>query len=116
MKILVCGGRDYDSEIALSKVLDRLNDSENITELIHGGARGADTLAGQWARDRDIPVTVFHADWKRHGKAAGVIRNQEMLVDGDPDIVLAFPGGRGTEHMVKVAKAWHKNIEVIKLG
>ena len=46
---------------------------------------------------------AFPAEWKKHGKAAGPIRNRKMLQDGKPDLVLAFPGGRGTANMVELA-------------
>jgi hypothetical protein len=75
-----------------------------ITALIHGGASGADYLAYQWAIDNRVDVKCYEADWKTHSKAAGPIRNKYMLVDSKPDMVIAFPGGKGTANMVKLAK------------
>jgi hypothetical protein len=72
--------------------------------IIHGAAPGADTLAGQWAADKGIPVEAFPADWEKHGRAAGPIRNKQMLDDGKPDLVVAFPGGWGTANMCKQAR------------
>jgi hypothetical protein len=104
-RVLVCGGRDYSNDECLRAVLDRAHAANPIVALMQGGARGADSLAAQWARDHDIPeVITFHADWERHGKAAGAIRNKLMLDAGKPDIVIAFPGGKGTANMVKQAK------------
>lgn len=74
------------------------------TLVIHGGAAGADSLAGAVAAEMHIPTIVFPADWRAHGKSAGPKRNQQMLVEGRPDAVLAFPGGRGTADMVNRAK------------
>ena len=71
--------------------------------LAHGGASGADTLAGRWAEENEIPVTVFEADWKGHGKSAGPVRNRRMLEEFRPDFVIAFPGGAGTENCVRFA-------------
>jgi hypothetical protein len=68
--------------------------------IIHGGASGADRLAGEWAASRGIPVEVHPADWQKYGRAAGPIRNQQMI-DRKPDMVVAFPGGRGTADMVR---------------
>jgi hypothetical protein len=84
--------------------------------VIAGGARGADTLAVQEARARKppIPVRVYPADWRRHGKAAGPIRNQQMLDEGAPDLVLAFPGGGGTADMVRRAR--RAGLEVVRIA
>lgn len=103
MRVLVCGGRDFSDQGLLFRLMDTLKLSPKDT-VIHGGAFGVDALAGKWARDRNIPEVVFAADWKKHGKAAGPIRNIEMATSGKPDIVIAFPGGRGTEHMVTTAQ------------
>jgi hypothetical protein len=74
-------------------------------EIISGMAKGADSAAVDWAVVNWCKVHEFPADWKKYGRAAGAIRNQQMLDEGKPDVVIAFPGGRGTAHMVKIAKA-----------
>ena len=103
MKILVCGGRDYIDWLHLYRVLDEANHDGNI-EICHGGARGADALAGIWARSRGVECKVYHADWQKHGKSAGHIRNKQMLEDFKPDAVIAFPGGAGTKNMIRLAQ------------
>ena len=100
MKVLVCGGRDYDDQAFVSQTLS----SFVITTIMQGGAEGADTLAQNYALAHFIPLWTFRANWKEHGKAAGPIRNQSMLDYGKPDLVIAFPGGRGTADMVRRAK------------
>lgn len=60
-------------------------------------------LARGWAAERTLPYMTFPANWDRFGKAAGPIRNKWMLEYGQPDLVVAFPGGKGTAHMVKIA-------------
>lgn len=81
-------------------------------EIIHGGAKGADLWADYWAVHNFCPVHEFKADWDKHGKSAGPIRNQQMLDEGKPDLVIAFPGGRGTEDMkARARKAGVKVIE-----
>jgi SLOG family YspA-like protein len=104
MRVLVCGGRYYSDREALEKYLDALHSESPISLVIDGGASGADTLANQWAVERHIRAASFPADWRKHGKAAGPIRNQQMLDEGKPDVVVAFPGGRGTADMVARAK------------
>ena len=102
MIVLVCGGRTYDDNIKLSAILDAYG--PQISLLIHGGARGADKLAGEWAERHGVPVRVFPANWDQQHSSAGPIRNQQMLDQGKPDMVIAFPGDRGTADMVKRAK------------
>ena len=104
MRILVCGGRDFADKAAITNYLFRLDDERKITSIIHGGATGADTLAGKTAQLLQVPCTVYRANWKRDGKAAGPIRNQRMLDEGKPDLVVAFPGGRGTADMIRRAE------------
>ena len=103
MRILVCGGRDFKNYNLLKNVLDEYYKISNLT-IIHGGAKGADSLAGDWAKDHDIYLKVFPADWKQYGKSAGPKRNQKMIEEGKPDLVIAFPGGNGTADMIRRAR------------
>lgn len=110
MKVLVCGGRSYSNRSQVFAELDILRDFNTTLCVISGGATGADALAEEWARANigkrnGVSFHGFKADWKKHGKAAGPIRNQPMLDNGCPDLVLAFPGGRGTADMVSRARA-----------
>jgi|SRR5579885_757659 len=110
-RVLVCGGRDYGDRAVLFTALDRLHAEHRFTVLIAGGARGADTLAAEWARERGIPTEIYMADWKRQRRAAGPIRNERMLREGKPDLVVAFPGGKGTAGMVALARG--AGVEVV---
>lgn len=103
LRVLVCGGRDFGDGLMLDDALSRVRHHRGVSHLIHGGARGADALADVWARYHGVPRSVFFAQWHTHGKAAGPIRNQRMLDEGKLDLVVAFPGGRGTEDMVRRA-------------
>ena len=102
MKVLVCGGRWFGGSAALELTLDRLS-AHGIDMVIHGGAKGADYLAGCWAEKRGIHQAIVPALWKTYGKAAGMIRNRAMLTLR-PDLVVAFPGGTGTAGMVNEAR------------
>lgn len=104
-RILVCGGRDYGNRERLFSILDVAHAANPIIDLIVGGAPGADSLAREWATERSVKLDLYPADWDRYGKAAGPIRNQQMLDEGKPHLVIAFPGGRGTADMVKRADA-----------
>ena len=112
-RVAITGGRSFNDRTFLFTTLDRIHAAKGITEIIHGGARGADSLGGIWAKQAGIKVTVFPADWNKHGKRAGILRNLEMINER-PDYVVAFPGGRGTAHMRETSKA--KGIEVIEVN
>ena len=104
MKVLVCGGREYDDLRQMFDVMTAfVAEHGMITEVIHGNAKGADFLARAWAIYCGVKHTPFDADWNGLGKAAGSIRNQAML-DDNPTAVIAFPGGRGTADMVGKAR------------
>ena len=105
MRLLVCGGRDFADRAMVDSWLDFLHYQVQIDVLIHGNASGADSLAAQWAERHQVKVEPFPADWERHGRAAGPIRNERMIRYGKPDLVLAFPGGRGTANMIDNAHA-----------
>lgn len=105
MRLLVCGGRDYSDRRRVYETLDAAHVVNPIIWLIAGGANGADALAIDWARKEQVKFQVFNADWEALGSKAGPIRNQQMLDEGKPDIVMAFPGGKGTADMVRRALA-----------
>lgn len=97
-RVLVCGSRDYQNAAHVWRVLDDL--SPQPTVIIHGDYRGADTLAKRWAIARFIPDLPFPADWIAYGRGAGPRRNQRMIDEGKPDLVVAFPGAAGTRDLV----------------
>lgn len=104
MRVLVCGGRDYDNESLVFKTLDEIHTATPIFILIEGGATGADSLAADWAKRREVWNLRCFASWKLDGRAAGPLRNKKMLEKTKPDLVVAFPGGRGTENMISLAE------------
>lgn len=113
--VLVCGGRDYRDKSRVYEVLDGLHVIEPIGLVIEGGQRtwspeegrfigGADHWAHKWAAERGVGAMTVRADWKKHGRAAGPMRNKRML-EHAPDLVVCFPGGRGTKNMREQAEA-----------
>lgn len=96
-RFLVTGGRDFQNPAMVRLALQAM--PINAT-LVHGAARGADSLAAAQWEAWGGATEPFPADWDKHGKAAGPIRNQEMLQSGI-DHLIAFPGGRGTADMVR---------------
>lgn len=106
-RVLVCGGRDYTNRYRMWAVLHEMHGRVPMTVLIEGECPGkinADKIAKRWAEYNGIPVLPFPADWVGDGMGAGPRRNLKMLCEGRPDVVVAFPGGRGTRDMVQKAK------------
>lgn len=104
MRVLICGGANYNRVHVIRHNLDRLHAEHKFTCVITGGAPGADTHANEWAISRGIQDIVVPAQWDRFGLRAGPIRNSEML-KLSPDLVVAFPGAKGTADMTRKARA-----------
>lgn len=119
MRILVCGGRDFNDWDFLNQTLHHVvydgghTNYSKIT-IISGGARGADSLAIKWAKFFGCKLKEFPADWHKYGKSAGAIRNQQMIDEDKPDFVVAFPGGTGTADMIRRAKKAGITVREIK--
>lgn len=103
MRVLICGGRGLTDR---SEIIHLINDLGPDDIVITGAASGADTVAADLASSMGLATFTFPADWERHGKAAGPLRNQRMLDEGRPDVVYAFPtaSSRGTWDMVERAR------------
>lgn len=114
MTVLVCGGRDFNDWPSFLDAMDTVDERFGIRRIVHGAAPGADTLAQRWADLRSRRFSSYPANWKEHGYAAGPKRNQRMLDAEKPDLVVAFPGGRGTADMVRRAKAAGVEVREIK--
>lgn len=115
--VIVCGGRDYTDRTKVFSTLDDLKAKYGPLHIIQGGATGADDLAFQWAnRQAYMHVSNVPADWKTHGRAAGPIRNQRMIDEYGPKLVVVFPGGRGTADMVRRARDAQIPVLEIKPG
>lgn len=115
IKILVCGDREWKDKNSIKSVLSKYPSD---TIIIHGNCRGADKLSGIVAKEFGMNVIPFPADWKKYGKGAGHIRNQQMLDEGKPDRVIAFHSNlkesKGTLNMVTAARKVELPVEVIK--
>lgn len=112
MRILVCGGRDYNDDRTFRNVLAKYYHKDMV--IIQGDARGADYLAKTYAKDFGVECESFPADWNKYGKRAGYIRNVQMLNEGKPDLVIAFPGGKGTAMMVNLAEKAGVEVVIIE--
>jgi hypothetical protein len=103
MKVIVAGSRTFNDRALMWEVLSSLPVAQ-LTEVVSGGARGADSLGEQWARSRGVKVTRFEADWDRYSKRAGYLRNQQMAEYADGLVAFWDGKSKGTEHMINLAK------------
>ena len=112
MKVIIAGSRDFDDYELLRKYCDFYLQSQTEIEIVSGTARGADQLGERYAKERGYPVKQFPADWDKHGRSAGYIRNEEMAKYGDA--LIAFWNGmsKGTEHMINLAKQYNLKIRI----
>ncbi len=109
MKIAVVGSRTFDNYELLCLELDKLE----VTEIISGGAAGADSLGEKYAVECEIPIKIFKPDWNRYGKKAGMIRNSDIV--DNCDILIAFWNGHsnGTKDSINKAKIVNKHYKTI---
>lgn len=115
MRVVVTGGRDFENYSAIERALNYVHSEFGpITRLAQGGAPGADRWAVYWAGCHGIRYITYSAQWDLFGPAAGPKRNEEMLQKEQPDLVVAFPGGRGTANCIQLAELL--KIQVLKFG
>lgn len=105
-RVLIFGSRDWTDEFPIWCVLNGYQSDQVGIIVIQGGAPGADTLAKRWANLNREPCETLDADWTRHGKAAGPIRNQRQVEEGKPEVAWGFvtkplPQSRGSADMAR---------------
>lgn len=112
MKVAVIGSRDFEDCSKVTIVLDELVE---ITHIISGGAKGADTCAEYYAKKRGLPITIFYPNWKKYGNKGGLIRNKAIIESCD--ICIAFWDGksRGTASSLRFANELGKEIKIIEI-
>ena len=115
MRVLICGSREWSDRGQLHRELTGLYAEHPFWAVIVGDARGADTMALGWALGLRITADVFHANWNRDGRRAGLIRNLKML-DEKPDLVVAFLEGKSSGTMHTVHNARKRGLTVQTFG
>lgn len=116
-RVIIAGGRDFGDYPLLSGTMDNL--LRNITEeivVVCGQARGADTLGEQYAKERGYRVDYYPADWKRYGKRAGYLRNEQMARNADALVAFWDGESRGTKLMIELAKKYGLKVRVQRYG
>lgn len=122
MRVIIAGDRNYINYFEFIGHIDVIEAEHDIfiDEVVSGGAKGTDTMGEEWAADNDVICTVFNADWKGKGRAAGPIRNKDMAeYVGKDGGLIAFlaPGSRGTKSMIEIAqKQGLEHIHVININ
>ena len=112
MKLAIIGSRDFNDYPLLVDSINSLVE-ESITMIVSGGAKGADSLGEKYANENNIPIKIFKPDWKKHGRAAGFIRNVDIVKESDT--VIAFWDGksRGTENSINHARKMDKGLLIV---
>ena len=104
MRVLICGSRQWTDRKTIEAFVGLLRPD---TTIIEGESAGVDKLAAEAARWCNLNVEEYPADWKQYGLGAGAIRNQQMIDEGKPDVVVAFaltPITPGTADMIACAR------------
>lgn len=109
MKIIIAGGRDYLPNEEEKETVKNILKENQVTGIVSGCATGVDTWAIDLGSELELSIDLFPADWKQHGRSAGPIRNGLMAQYAD--MLIAFPGGRGTDNMIK--QATEKGLKVV---
>jgi hypothetical protein len=112
-RMAIVGSRDFPYMWMVGRYLD---EKRSVTEVVSGGARGVDTGAEHWAVKNDVPFKLFPADWDKHGKAAGFIRNAEIVEYATDVVAFQYGDSKGTAHTIELARKAGKLREVIHVS
>ena len=118
IKVIIAGTRDFNDYAFLKKNVDYflqgINPNNEKIEIVSGNARGADKLGEKYAKDNNISLMCFPADWNKYGKSAGYIRNEQMAKEANALIAFWDGKSKGTKHMIDIARSKGLLIRVIK--
>ena len=112
MNLIVCGSGSMKDEQLIRSVLNEVHNDHRVRLVIHGGARGADRIANNWAKDNGIKIRICKAEWKKYDKPAAGIRNQEMIDKGNPGLVVAFWDGKASATKDMLVRARENEVPV----
>ena len=118
-KVIIAGSRGFSNYKLLKETCDKYLREKKKTHnivIISGHARGADSFGEKYASDEDLDLEIYPADWKKYGKSAGFMRNEQMA--DIADAVIAFWNGEshGTKHMIDIAEEKGLNVRVVNYG
>lgn len=113
MRIAIIGSRNFNDYNLVTETL--LPYKSKITLIVSGGAKGADSLGEKWAIKNNIQTLIFPADWDKHGKRAGFIRNEDIIKNCDGVLAFWDGGSKGTAHSLSLAEKYNKPIKIVKI-
>ena len=116
MRLIIAGSRNITAPSILEAALDASGWRDRITEVVCGCAPGVDTLGEQWAIRHKIPVRRFPADWDKHGRAAGPIRNREMAMNADALLAIWDGESHGTSNIIAAARQLGLQVRLWRVG
>ena len=111
---MITGSRGITNKEFVHKCLDSVFEKREFDLLLHGGAKGVDSIAGEWASEKGISVLYFKPDWKRYGRSAGIRRNTIMANECDFGIAIWDGKSKGTKDAIKKLKLKNKLYAVFK--
>lgn len=116
-RIIIAGSRTFNNYALFASKLDHLVKKLRNIYIVTGDAKGPDKMATRWAFERGWSYSIFRAEWDKHGKAASLIRNQEMIEKGRAKALIAFWDGKskGTKSIIDLAKKAKLKVKVIYL-
>ncbi|WNF07240.1 DUF2493 domain-containing protein [Brevibacillus borstelensis] len=119
-KVIVAGTRTFNDYSRLKREIDDFLKETYVfgapITIVSGGARGADKLGERYAKENDYLVEVHPADWDRHGKRAGYIRNKEMAEVANALIAFWDGKSRGTRMMIELARSHGLDVRVVNVA
>jgi hypothetical protein len=115
VRIAIIGSRGWPFPETVRAVVRRLAEKDSSIVIVSGGARGVDSVAERAAKAAGLEVVVYEADWDRHGRAAGMLRNTTIVEDADKVLVFWDGSSRGTADTVRKARVAGKPVTVFNL-
>ena len=116
-RMIVAGGRNFNDKKLFTETMNKMLEKYNEPEIVSGHASGADSMAEEFALEHGLSLNVKAAEWKKYGRAAGPIRNKEMLdyiVEEQPVLVAFWNGSsKGTLDMINRAKKANVDVNVV---
>lgn len=110
MNVAIVGGRDFDDYEQFKSCVN--GEKIKFKSIISGGARGVDTLAERYAKEIGVPLKIYWPDWTKHGKAAGPIRNRQIIENSDCVIAFWDEKSPGTRSSLKIAEELKKPLTI----
>lgn len=113
VKLAIIGSRNFDNYNVVKEYLKPYKDK--ISLVVSGAAKGADSLGEKWAIDNNIETLILPADWDKHGKKAGYIRNEDIIKNCDAVIAFWDGNSKGTAHSLSLAEKYNKPCKIVRI-